>query len=530
MALLAAFGCAREIVPDTNQDEKTDSEEIVVRLTAVRSSIAEEAIRSSIAEEDDSETKTAVGEDGKVLWEAGDKLKLVTDDGRTIITDALEAGGETATFTATVTTADVLKWAVYPSDIEAGISGESLTVKIPDTQDGTFGNSSIAAGEIQQEGSTITLKNVCSLLRFTVPDNLTKAAKVNFGGNGLPMNGTVKVDGTSLESNYINTTSVQGAGIRVGVNVQGPGTYYAAVLPNAFSGMTMQVFDSEGTVLSESITTSVVPAKRSVIKSLGTLRATPFYEKRFVTENGGGTKDGKSWENAWSFSTLQTRLKDTKLNNHMIFVTGGTINSTSSLLDLKDDTKFKMFGGYPASGLSGTDITCRNIISIETVFSAKVSETPRRLFNYHGSASETLMDGITLANTYQEATGNSFTGTCVIVGVSATAVFVNCTFRNNTKVGNAIIRGGDDTAGKVTVKLTLDRCTFKDNNVSGIALLHCKPGCTLNVKDCDFSSGNVVSGDGNPYRVSYQTGGVVNFSGNNVFASNQVSGPYKPNN
>ena len=530
MALLAAFVCAREIVPDTNQDEKTDSEEIVVRLTAVRSSIAEEAIRSSIAEEDDSETKTAVGEDGKVLWEAGDKLKLVTDDGRIIITDALEAGGETATFTATVTTADVLKWAVYPSDIEAGISGESLTVKIPDTQDGTFGNSSIAAGEIQQEGSTITLKNVCSLLRFTVPDNLTKAAKVNFGGNGLPMNGTVKVDGTSLESNYINTTSVQGAGIRVGVNVQGPGTYYAAVLPNAFSGMTMQVFDSEGAVLSESITTSVVPAKRSVIKSLGTLREAPFNEKRFVTENGGGTKDGKSWENAWSFTDLQSKLKSTAFTNHIIFVTGGTITPTTSIVTLAKDTKFKMFGGYP-SGLSGTDITCRDILKNETVFSGMGSgTTDRRLFNYHGSASETLMDGITLANTYQEATGNSFTGTCVIVGVSATAVFVNCTFRNNTKVGNAIIRGGDDTAGKVTVKLTLDRCTFKDNNVSGIALLHCKPGCTLNVKDCDFSSGNVVSGDGNPYRVSYQTGGVVNFSGNNVFASNQVSGPYKPNN
>ena len=528
MALLAAFGCAREIVPDTNQDEKTDSEEIVVRLTAVRSSIAEEAIRSSIAEEDDSKTKTAVGEDGKVLWEAGDKLKLVTDDGRIIITDALEAGGETATFTATVTTADVLKWAVYPSDIEAGISGESLTVKIPDTQDGTFGNSSIAAGEIQQEGSTITLKNVCSLLRFTVPDNLTKAAKVNFGGNGLPMNGTVKVDGTSLESNYINTTSVQGAGIRVGVNVQGPGTYYAAVLPNAFSGMTMQVFDSEGTVLSESITTSVVPAKRSVIKSLGILREAPFNEKRFVTENGGGTKDGKSWENAWSFTDLQSKLKSTAFTNHIIFVTGGTITPTTSIVSLASNTKFKMFGGYPTTGLLGTDITCRDILKNETVFSGMGSgTTDRRLFNYQGTTSQTIMDGITLANTYQNATSDDYSGTCVIVSVSAEVSFVNCTFRNNEKVGNAIIRGGNITSGAAKVTLTFDRCTFKDNKISGKGILNCKPGCTMNVIDCDFTSGNVVSGDGTPYRISYKTGGDVKFSGNNKFASNQVSGPNK---
>ena len=516
LALLVAISCAREVTPDADKSENKEYDEIEVYLTATR---------ASVGEEPGSDVKTAVGEDGTVSWEIGDRLKLITDDGRVIFTEPLTTGGETATFKATVTTADVLKWAVYPSDTEAGISDGKLSIKILDTQDGTFKNASISAGEIPEGGATITMKNVCCLLRFTVPESLTAAAKVYFGGNGLPMNGSLKY---SAGNEYIAAEDVTDKGVRVGVKVSGPGTYYAAVLPNAYSGMTMQIYNSKDEVLSENITTSVIPAKRSVIKELGTLRETPFNEKRFVTETGGGIKDGKSWETAWSFTDLQSKLKSTTLTNIIIFVTGGTITPTTSIVTLAKDTKFKMFGGYPTSGLSGTDITCRDIISNETVFSGMVSSpTDRRLFNYQGTASSTLMDGITLANTYQNATDDAFSGTCVIVSVSATVNFVNCTFRNNEKVGNAIIRGGNVKQGEATVKLTLDRCTFKDNKISGKGILNSKPGCTMNVIDCDFTSGNVVSGDGTPYRVSYKTGGVVNFSGNNKFASDQVSGPNK---
>lgn len=523
LALLTAFGCAREITPDNDQVENKDADEVVVHLTATRVSMSGES---------ETDSKTSLREDGKVLWKEGDRLKLVTDDGKTIVTEALKAGGETATFTATVSSADVLKWAVYPSETEIGISEEKLTVKILATQDGTFENASISAGEIQEGGAAILMKNVCGLLRFTVPDKFTTASKVYFGGNGLPMNGTATIDASYLQGEYVNAASVAGQGVRVGVNLKGPGTYYAAVLPNAFSGMTMQLFDSEGLVLSESISVSVIPVKRSVIKEVGTLSDTKFHEKRFVTENGGGKEnnDGQSWETAWSFKELQSKLKSTKFTNHLIFVTGGTITPTTNIVDLADDTKFKMFGGYPAIGLSGTDITCRDILKNETVFSALGSGTEtRRLFNYHykESASETLMDGITLANTYQNATSDDYSGTCVIVSVSATVNFVNCTFRNNEKVGNAIIRGGNVTAGAAKVNLTFDRCTFKDNKISGKGILNFKYGCTMNIIDCDFSSGNVVSGDGNPYRVSYQSkGGVINFSGNNKFAPDQVPGPY----
>lgn len=517
LALIVAISCTREVTPDADKSENKEYEEIEVYLTATR---------ASVGEEPGSDVKTAVGEDGTVSWEADDRLKLITDDGRAILTEPLTTGGETATFKATVTTADVLKWAVYPSDTEVEMSDGKLSIKIPHTQDGTFSNASISAGEIPEEGATITMKNVCCLLRFTVPESLTKADKVYFGGNGLPMNGSLKY---SAGKEYIAAEDVTDKGVRVGVQVSGPGTYYAAVLPNAYSGMTMQIYNSEGKVLSENITTSVIPAKRSVIKELGTLRENPFNEKRFVTENGGGTKDGKSWENAWSFTDLQSKLKSTTFTNIIIFVTGGTITPTTSIVTMAENTKFKMFGGYPTSGLSGTDITCRDIISNETVFSGMGSgTTDRRLFNYQGTSSETLMDGITLANTYQNAISDDYSGTCVIVSCSATVNFVNCTFRNNEKNGNAIIRGGNITAGAAKVNLTLDRCTFKDNKISGKGILNCKPGCTMNVIDCDFTSGNVVSGDGTPpYRVSYKTGGEVIFSGNNKFASDQVSGPNK---
>lgn len=157
LALLVAVSCAREVTPDADKSENKEYDEIEVYLTATRASVGEET---------GSDVKTAVGEDGTVSWEIGDRLKLITDDGRAIVTEALTTGGETATFKATVTTADVLKWAVYPSDTEAGMSDGKLSIKIPHTQDGTFSNASISAGEIPEGGGNYYYEKCLLLAAF----------------------------------------------------------------------------------------------------------------------------------------------------------------------------------------------------------------------------------------------------------------------------------------------------------------------------------------------------------------------------
>lgn len=522
LALLAAISCSREIAPDSGSSNNTGGDKITISLTATRAVISSDT---------GSDAKAAVGETGAVSWEAGDKLKLITNDGRAIITDALKEGGESATFTASVSTGDILKWAVYPATAEASIAEGKLQVKIPAVQDGSFKNASISAGEISEEGgASVLLKNICCLLRFTVPNAIDATRKVYFGGNGLPMNGTVALSSASLQNEYVNEEDVSSdKGIRVEVNVNGTGTYYAAVLPNAFSGLTMQTYNADGAVLSENISYALIPAKRSVIKEIGELRTSKFNTKRFVTENGGGAHGGATWEDAWSFTELQSKLRTQALSNVIIFVTGGTITPNANIFTLASDTTFKLFGGYPAD-LSGEDITSRDFRANETIFVGNYAgQDSKRLFNYQGSTSNTLMDGVTLSNTYQKAADDQYSGTCVLVGVSATAYFVNCTFRDNRKDGNAIIRGGKDGGG-VTVKLTLDRCTFKNNTISGKGILNCKPGCTMKIIDCDFTEGNVVSGESDAtlakegkYRVAYKTGGVIEFSGDNKFAANQVS-------
>ena len=105
LALLAAISCSREIAPDSGSSNNTGGDKITISLTATRAVISSDT---------GSDAKAAVGETGAVSWEAGDKLKLITNDGRAIITDALKEGGESATFTASVSTGDILKWAVYP--------------------------------------------------------------------------------------------------------------------------------------------------------------------------------------------------------------------------------------------------------------------------------------------------------------------------------------------------------------------------------------------------------------------------------
>lgn len=536
---LAIVSCAKEISETPTEPDDSTPEYTTITLTAAHPVMTE---TGAAAQENEGtaeiSTKTTIDETtGSVSWAAGDKLKIVCEDGTEFITEALteadlKDGGKTATFKATVKSGKALKWAVYPSDIVTSLSDGKFSVTVPQVQDGKFEHASIEVGEIG-ENNAIALKNVCALLKFKVADANTTAAKVFIGGNGAPLNGTATITSDILATSYTNIEDIPDYQPNVEVKVTGPDTYYAAILPAKTTGLSMQIYAADNTLLAENISSNVLDAPRKAIKNLGELRSTPFQNKRFVTENGTG--DGSSWEKAWSFSKLLGNLRTTKLTEHIIIVSEGVLrtaantSSPEGLITLAAGTKFKVYGGYPAAA-KGTDITGRDLNKCKTDFAGRTHAKGEsaRLFNYTDGTIETVFDGVGFTETYQKATDEIFTGTCLMIGAVKKAYFVNCRIDNNKKDGNAVVRvGNTNYKGSGTVATaSFERCTFSNNTVSGKGLIQVQNGGKLTVRDCDFTQGNTVSGEAEiykpKYRVCYKTGGVFTFEGDNKFATDQM--------
>ena len=525
-ASLMLASCAKDIVETPSTTTETDDTEKGYVTLTFTASHPERTSAETIS--DEATTKTEIQADGSVTWESGDRLKLIIDGAEDVITEPLDAtsisnSGKNATFKATIKAGKAVKYAVYPSDVTAVLSGNDLNVTIPNVQDGTFKNASIEVGTVD-ENNKITLKNVCSLLKFTVANE--GATKVFIGGNGAPFAGTAKVNTGILDDTYTGAADVLGYSPNVEINVKGPGTYYAAILPAKTTGLSMQIYDASNEVLAENISSNVLDAGRRTIKDLGELRNTKFNEIRFVSKNGSSNNDGKTWETAWSpnklFLTLGGTSSDqgTLLNNHIIIVEGGEMKLPSGLIFLRTNTKFKVYGGYP-EGLTGRDITSRDLVNNNTNFSG-YDGTTARIFNYNGTDTETLFDGIGFCNTYQNATQEQYSGTALLIGAAKNAYFVNCRIFNNKKDGHAIVRVGGSSA-----KATFERCTFSNNIVSGKGLIQVQTGGNLTIRDCDFTTGNNVKGEDpngqykDNYRVCYKTGGTFMYTGNNKFAEDQ---------
>lgn len=501
---LAIVSCAKEISETPTESDDSTPEYTTITLTAAHPVMTE---TGAAAQENEGtaaiSTKTTIDETtGSVSWAAGDKLKLVCEDGSDFPTEALTEADikedGTATFKATnVPAGKTLKWAVYPSDIETSLTDGKFSVTVPQIQDGMFEHASIEAGEIGKDNS-IALKNVCALLKFTIANE--GAAKVLIGGNGAPLNGKVNISASILETSYTASKDVPDYQPNVEVSVKnGPGTYYAAILPAKTTGLSMQIYSADNTLLAEKISSNVLDAPRKAIKNLGELRSTPFANKRFVTKDGAGDKQGLSWENAWSFQTLISKLQGTALTDHVIFITEGNIKPTTGTIVLKDNTKFKIYGGYPTN-LTGVTTTNRDINKHATAFVGKDRNGDKdnaRLFVYNGTATgtETLFDGVGFNDTYQwvlEKEIDVYAGTCLLIGASKNVYCVNCRFNNNYKVGNGIMRIGSTSS--TSANATFERCVFSNNTVTGEGLIRVYSKGKLTLKDCDFTEANTIPG------------------------------------
>lgn len=327
------------------------------------------------------------------------------------------------------------------------------------------------------------------------------------------------------------------------IEARGYGYYAIAVAPQTVNGtFSVDVTTNHGTI-------SATRNLNDITFNAGKIRKIKLdldesIRNIFVKADADGTKDGSSWENAFSIKQfldyVQQNNSDSdnnaiKLEGRNFYFAGGNYAVTERKIEFSGyprRVEFNVFGGYdPAS--TGTDVSKRDVSLYETIFDGNATN---RLFTL-GNQTEPTFDGITFANLKGSGEG------CIMLAAGgsgdARGNFTNCKFKScvsdavnqipvilvykgMVRLDNVLFdgcRAGKDARGLIRSANNMSRvymnaCRFVNNTFSGGfgQLVHVNDGmaCLYNVT---FAHNDVGAG----------TDGIVNGGGGMLVACSTLS-------
>ena len=186
----------------------------------------------------------------EVHWSAGDNVAAFVSNVAHTSTATEILSAKSARFTFSDLAADaVVQYAVYPAAAAADrLAGESVvTVTVPTEQTavaGSFAEGSAVA--IAKGGSsTLEFKNVCGFLAFTI--NADGVQSVHIYANEK-MTGAADVNWNSGNPTVSAFKTFAYTGVKLTGSFTKGATYYAAVFPGTYTGLTLKLTHSDGYV------------------------------------------------------------------------------------------------------------------------------------------------------------------------------------------------------------------------------------------------------------------------------------------
>lgn len=196
--------------------------------------------------------KTTLGADFKtVRWRADDAIAVFSGGNKytSSSTEILEGtDSKSAKFTfSTLDAGASVSYAVYPASAAVEKYNEGATVVVPTVQTAVAdGFDPAAAVTIAKAGSgSMTFLNVCAYLAFTIKsEDAASVSSVRIYANE-PMTGTADV---AWNSGNPTVTFSRSVSAHTGVLLNGPfesgKTYYVAIYPNTYTGLTFKLTHS----------------------------------------------------------------------------------------------------------------------------------------------------------------------------------------------------------------------------------------------------------------------------------------------
>lgn len=404
----------------------------------------------------------------------------------------------------------------------------------------------------------LTMHNAVSIIEVEVANKLSLApmevTKVKFSSDCISFGGEYYLnakagklelkEGTGKSEIELLCKNEKNDGSHIEmIGAGGTGYYAIAVAPQTVNGtISVDVTTNHGTI-------SATRNLNDITFNAGKIRKIKLELEEssrniFVKADADGTKDGSSWENAFSITQFLDFIKQNendsdnnaiKLEGRNFYLAGGNYAVTNRKIEFSGYprlVKFSVFGGYdPAS--TGTDVSKRDVATYETVFDGKGTN---RLFTL-GNQTEPTFDGITFANLKGSGEG------CIMLAAGgsgdARGNFTNCKFKSCVsdaanqipvllvykgllRLDNVLFdgcRAGKDARGLIRSANNMSRvymnaCRFVNNTFSGGfgQLVHVNNGmvCLYNVT---FAHNDAYAG----------TTGVVNGGGGMLVACSTLS-------
>lgn len=220
------------------------------------------------------ETKTVLS-GTTVNWTDDDQIAVFDDLHYLNCFDAVSVNGASAVFEGKVAAKTTDFYAVYPYESAIKADAENIYLTLPSEQASRVGsfaeehNISIAHGQKTVDADVVeglVFRNVCSLVKFTLPDKLARISEVSFTASNRILAGDLTVAkqgyGVSVE-NGSNTVKMKGS--------FGAGsTFYFVVAPGDIKGFSITVTAENGANYTKSSEKSF-SAEVGTIRDLGTI-------------------------------------------------------------------------------------------------------------------------------------------------------------------------------------------------------------------------------------------------------------------
>ena len=309
----------------------------------------------SASVEGDAVPKTTLGADFKtVRWSADDAIAVFSGGNKytSSSTEILEGtDSKSAKFTfSTLDAGASVSYAVYPASAAVEKYNEGATVVVPTVQTAVAdGFDPAAAVTIAKAGSgSMTFLNVCAYLAFTIKsEDAASVSSVRIYANE-PMTGTADV---AWNSGNPTVTFSRSVSAYTGVLLNGPfesgKTYYVAIYPNTYTGLTFKLTHSTTGYVSTyntSATSLAVARKANKVIAKNMALRTPtsgqWFEKEpaFIGNDDPVIIVGKS-----GGSYMLIKNTDTYYSgyDHAPEATTATVSESQVAGDIAEDYKWK---------------------------------------------------------------------------------------------------------------------------------------------------------------------------------------------
>ncbi len=228
----------------------------------------------------ESSASKATLNENAVEFQAGDQIGVW--DGTSMNCFETAAGGANASFSGTAASA-ASYILVSPYNENYSVNGSVVTYSIPDVQVATPGsadpNALVSMAKVIGSGE-VTLYNCVGLIKVVVPDGLVvKEIQVGGGkGSTVGICGSFTFNTINQALNYVDAGSMRTSITLVpqaGQNIIAPGTYYIAVRPNTYAGLTLAYVNADNQ-LCKRTTANSVAVERNHIRPVGSLNTTNY--------------------------------------------------------------------------------------------------------------------------------------------------------------------------------------------------------------------------------------------------------------